>query len=84
LGLVLVAAFLLFGRRKFATLMGDIGQGLRGFRNGLTRDSRLTSDLVTDRSTEPLTEEISSHRKDRSDTNSHYEESMGASNARIS
>lgn len=34
--IVLVAAMLLFGSGRIASTMGDLGQGLRAFRKGLT------------------------------------------------
>lgn len=38
-GILLVAALLLFGRGKFSAAMGDIGQGLKSFRKGLTDEA---------------------------------------------
>jgi sec-independent protein translocase protein TatA len=46
---VALLAVLLFGRGKIAGLMGDLGKGIRGFRNSMAEDDAPTAPAVEHR-----------------------------------
>lgn len=49
-GIVALAAVLLFGSGRVARTMGEVGQGLRAFRKGLSEDESATRPSLPPRS----------------------------------
>lgn len=41
--LLLVVVILLFGRGKISELMGDVGRGIKSFKNGMAEDNATAS-----------------------------------------
>lgn len=60
-GIVLVAAFLVLGRSKFSSLMGQFGQGLKSFRKGLVEDPAIYLAEPSDAVAEPFVDSNQSY-----------------------
>ncbi|AJD46148.1 twin-arginine translocase TatA/TatE family subunit [Rhizobium sp. SEMIA 4085] len=42
--IVMVIVLLLFGRGKIPTLMGDVAQGIKAFKKGISEEHKVSSD----------------------------------------
>jgi sec-independent protein translocase protein TatA len=45
---VIAVVLLLFGRGKISELMGDVAQGIKAFKKGMTEDEAAKADAATD------------------------------------
>ena len=64
--LVILVVVLLFGRGKVSDLMGDVAQGIKAFKKGMSDDETAKKDdpkTITDKPADPLKQHAQTERK---------------------